>query len=55
MMGEIAEAIINGLMCEQCGVYLKDLEEPGYPRCCKECAKDPEVAGIYKNRIEDSL
>ena len=32
-MGEIAESMINGLVCEHCGVYL-DGEEPGYPRLC---------------------
>ena len=35
-MGEIADAIINGLLCEQCGCLI-DGEEPGYPRSCEEC------------------
>jgi hypothetical protein len=35
-MGEIADAMINGLFCEQCGVFL-DGEEPGYPRKCDNC------------------
>lgn len=30
-MGEIADAMINGLFCEQCGVVV-DGEEPGYPK-----------------------
>jgi len=39
-MGEIADAMINGFMCEMCGIYL-DGEEPGYPRyCSKDCADD---------------
>jgi hypothetical protein len=39
-MGEIADMMINGEMCEMCGVVL-DGESPGYPRyCSKECADD---------------
>jgi hypothetical protein len=56
-MGEIADALINGLMCEQCGIYL-DGDQPGYPRCCEDCAKaDPVIAEMYKNRIvkDDAL
>jgi len=52
-MGEIADAMINGLMCEQCGVYL-DGEEPGFTRCCTDCAEDPEIAEMYKDRIIES-
>jgi hypothetical protein len=40
-MGEIAEMMINGLMCEGCGEFMDDMEEPGYVRYCSEqCAKD---------------
>lgn len=35
-MGEIAEAMLNGLLCEQCGALI-DGEEPGYPRICSDC------------------
>ncbi len=35
-MGEIADAMINGLFCEVCGEYL-DGDEPGYPRKCENC------------------
>lgn len=39
-MGEIADAMINGEMCEMCGVPLSG-EAGGFPRyCSKECAKD---------------
>lgn len=34
-MGEIANAVINGDMCELCGVYLG--EGDGYPRLCNDC------------------
>lgn len=39
-MGEIAEAMLLGLLCECCGMLI-DGEEPGYPRyCSEECAHD---------------
>lgn len=36
IMGEIADAMINGFLCQYCGVFL-DGEEPGYPRSCEDC------------------
>ena len=38
-MGEIADAMLSGLFCECCGVYM-DGEEPGYPRRCNSCNID---------------
>lgn len=39
-MGEIADSMINGEVCEMCGVWL-DGESTGYPRyCSEECADD---------------
>ena len=35
-MGEIAEAMIEGLFCQYCGVLI-DGDEPGYPRNCGSC------------------
>ena len=34
-MGEIADSIINGECCQECGTYLE--EETGYPVTCQEC------------------
>lgn len=36
-MGEVAEMILNGLLCQICGSYMDDYEEPGYPRTCDDC------------------
>lgn len=39
-MGEVAEMMVNGFLCEGCGVIL-DGEEPGYPRYCgPTCARN---------------
>jgi len=40
-MGEIADSILNGLLCELCGAYV-DGEEPGYPRKCEMCREEEE-------------
>ena len=40
-MGEIAEAMLNGILCAGCGEYLHCDEEAGFPLYCSEqCAKD---------------
>ena len=35
-MGEIADAMLDGDLCEHCGVAL-DEEDFGYPRICPGC------------------
>lgn len=38
-MGEIAEMMLDGTLCECCGCYIGDGE--GYPRYCSpQCARD---------------
>lgn len=37
-MGEIADMMIEGAMCQSCGEFLGD--EVGYPRYCRACACD---------------
>lgn len=36
-MGQAADDAINGFVCEICGCFFDDMEEPGYPRTCYEC------------------
>jgi hypothetical protein len=38
-MGEIADMMIEGILCEQCGVFIGD--EVGYPR---NCGCDPSMS-----------
>jgi hypothetical protein len=57
-MGEIADMMIEGDLCEACGVAL-DSEGYGIPRyCSSECAKDrgydginPDGSGRYGKRL----
>lgn len=42
-MGEIAEMMLDGTLCEMCGVIIIESDEapPGYPQyCSKTCADD---------------
>lgn len=41
-MGEQADLIINGDVCEGCGQEFED-EGPGYPRRCKACGGKDET------------
>jgi hypothetical protein len=51
-MGEIADMMIKGFMCEACGVYL-DGEEPGYAYYCSaDCAKDRGAEFIDGNDFD---
>lgn len=39
-MGEIAEMMLDGTLCEGCGVYIEG-EGEGFPRYCSpQCARD---------------
>jgi hypothetical protein len=38
-MGEIAEMVIVGILCERCGVLI-DGETTGYPRQCDSCNQE---------------
>ena len=55
-MGEIAEMMLNGTMCECCGVFLdEDSWDQGFPGyCSEECARDrgalPTCKPIKANR-----
>ena len=39
-MGEIADMMIGGALCETCGAYVGD--EVGYPRKCRSCKPKKE-------------
>lgn len=48
-MGEIAEMMLEGLMCEGCGEFMEDMDEPGFPRRCAGCQPDaPQLDGNHR-------
>lgn len=52
-MGEIAEATLNGTLCEECGDFID--AGSGYPRHCDDCIGGGEAVSSSKwSRIEDA-
>lgn len=47
-MGEIADAILDGTLCEGCGEVFDDViegrEPPGHPRRCPTCGPSTRAA-----------
>lgn len=46
-MGEAADMLLNGLLCECCGELI-DGEEPGFPRYCSAECVEARGAGTGK-------
>jgi hypothetical protein len=46
-MGEAAEAVLDGSVCQVCGEWFDDIiegeEPPGYPRTCATCERPGET------------
>lgn len=38
-MGEITEMILEGILCEVCGVWIESKPE-GFPRSCSDCKEE---------------
>ncbi|MES2262163.1 MAG: hypothetical protein V4724_26885 [Pseudomonadota bacterium] len=43
-MGDVADMMLDGTLCEGCGVFLND-SAPGHPCYCGDCARDRKAAG----------
>ena len=44
MMGENADDMIEGRVCQFCGVFLHtDGDEPGYPVTCVDCEEEDDA------------
>jgi len=55
-MGEVADDMLNGIICQSCGVWMRDCfsedgmdlnadifdHPPGHPRTCKGCLEEEE-------------
>jgi hypothetical protein len=39
-MGEIAESVLDGFLCQECFSPMPDDLAPGYPRTCPGCGGD---------------
>lgn len=53
-MGDIADAMINGILCCQCGVTLQCAAEHGFPIMCDGCwGQLPKKEKKYQARESD--
>jgi len=51
-MGEIADLMLDGILCEQCGVYIG--EAIGYTRNCQNCQpKRRHNSGYYEESCKN--
>jgi DNA-directed RNA polymerase subunit N (RpoN/RPB10) len=41
-MGEIAELVLEGVLCHVCGSFIDEAYK-GYPRACNECKEQNEA------------
>jgi hypothetical protein len=43
-VGEIADMMLDGILCECCGAFIDDDDASGFPRyCCGQCARDRDA------------
>jgi hypothetical protein len=53
-MGEAADDILNGLVCQECGEWMDDIlngaDEPGYPRTCDGCQPQRKQAQVTRRK-----
>lgn len=40
-MGDVADMILEGILCEACGVYIGDAV--GHPRLCEDCEDERDA------------
>ena len=50
IVGEVAEMMLDGTLCEGCGVYL-GATEMDCPCLCDDCAKDRKDDGMLVERV----
>ena len=53
-MGEYADMVLDGTMCQGCGVFL-GAESPGYPRSCRECRPAEKQAAAGERKAQRAI
>lgn len=41
-MGDIADMILMGFLCQECGAIMEDCDMPGFPRTCQDCKEESQ-------------
>ena len=52
-MGDIADAMLDGTLCQGCGVYL-EIDPPGHPVWCPDCAPVDVEDAFVSDFFEDA-
>lgn len=47
-MGEIADLILEGEICQECCQHIDNMPHAGHPRYCTDCGGDPQYNGAVK-------
>jgi hypothetical protein len=55
-MGYVAERMLEGVLCQGCGIYIDDEKEGyagacGHPRFCGNCGGNPEANGVRTPKV----
>lgn len=51
-MGDIADMMLDGTLCEGCGVFLDCDNDCHVPRKCRACAEDEHIADIHHGVLQ---
>ena len=58
-MGDIAEMMLDGTLCQVCGAAMQDVgdgfEAPGYPRTCEDCKPKRRERGGKRGGRKDGV
>ena len=49
-MGDVSEMMLDGTLCERCGVFIG--EPVGHPRYCEDCSSAPKSGHGAKKRAQ---
>lgn len=53
-MGEYAEMMLDGTLCERCGCFI-DAEAPEHPRTCDDCFEDELIEAVEQGIQPDGI
>jgi predicted Zn-ribbon and HTH transcriptional regulator len=49
-MGDVTDSIMEGILCEECGVYIDDNPQ-GFPRRCNDCKPKSTISDAKRARL----
>lgn len=50
-MSDYTELVLEGHLCEHCGVALRTKSIDGFPQICRECAREIQKAGGQVRKV----